>query len=451
MDIFKPQYLIKEGRIVALSDIDPTKAYLQLGLFQDGNRQSNAANADTYKPYVIPISALVGTPFVPQFRNYIGVDPVYGNDLTAVTSGIYNPNAAFKTVAAAIAASTAGDVLVLYPGIHNTAQITNPTCKFYLYEGATLINTTGSVFVVNAGFALEVAGHGKIITGGFVTATPTILLIGGTANIECDLIMHTGAFWGPLFMELGAIATVRCKSIVAGGTLNGAVFLATGAELILNAEDVSFNWMAYNIGANCKFTANVKKTISFDAAIPFSFGNSFILATNDATNVDVRFTGDFFSSRTTDDANAGSGAIVFWNNSGGNIIVNGQQSFVRLQNSVVIYTSPTGKIIQNTDIINTQGGSGIPGNGGYQDSGTFVLKGKLTSGGDPLDYALYYAGTANLILDDGILIANPVAQTIVSPAPITYKCYTGFANGPIHPNATNSIPGTAVIISGLIE
>lgn len=62
MNIFRPQTLIKEGRIVKIADIDPTKSYAQLGVFQEGNRQRGAANADTYKSYVIPLSELLSPP-----------------------------------------------------------------------------------------------------------------------------------------------------------------------------------------------------------------------------------------------------------------------------------------------------------------------------------------------------------------------------------------------------
>jgi hypothetical protein len=59
MDIFNIQNLISEGKIVRLSDIDPTKAYLQLGVFQNGNREKGASNANTYESYAIPISELI--------------------------------------------------------------------------------------------------------------------------------------------------------------------------------------------------------------------------------------------------------------------------------------------------------------------------------------------------------------------------------------------------------
>lgn len=59
MDILNIQALIKEGKIVSLADIDPTKTYIQIGVFQSGNRLNGAGNANTFAPFAIPLDALV--------------------------------------------------------------------------------------------------------------------------------------------------------------------------------------------------------------------------------------------------------------------------------------------------------------------------------------------------------------------------------------------------------
>lgn len=61
MDIYNIQALIKEGKIVTPSDIDPTNAYLQLGVYQEGNRKNNSANP-AYPPYAIKLSDVGGGP-----------------------------------------------------------------------------------------------------------------------------------------------------------------------------------------------------------------------------------------------------------------------------------------------------------------------------------------------------------------------------------------------------
>jgi hypothetical protein len=59
MDIFNIQSLIKEGKLVGASDIDPTASYLQVGVFQTGNRRAGASNPDTYPSYAIPLSQVL--------------------------------------------------------------------------------------------------------------------------------------------------------------------------------------------------------------------------------------------------------------------------------------------------------------------------------------------------------------------------------------------------------
>ena len=60
MDIVKIQTLIKQGRVVALSDIDPNESYLQIGVFQPGNRKIGPADPNAYVPFAIPLSEIGG-------------------------------------------------------------------------------------------------------------------------------------------------------------------------------------------------------------------------------------------------------------------------------------------------------------------------------------------------------------------------------------------------------
>ena len=62
MDQFKVQALIAQGDLVKASDIDASKSYLQIGVFQEGNRQIGPGNANSYAPYAIALSE-VGSSF----------------------------------------------------------------------------------------------------------------------------------------------------------------------------------------------------------------------------------------------------------------------------------------------------------------------------------------------------------------------------------------------------
>jgi hypothetical protein len=60
MDIVKIQALIAQGRVVKITDIDPTNSFVQIGVYQPDNRKIGSAN-NTYPPFVIPLSELGGS------------------------------------------------------------------------------------------------------------------------------------------------------------------------------------------------------------------------------------------------------------------------------------------------------------------------------------------------------------------------------------------------------
>ena len=59
MDIVKIQSLIAQGRVVSITDIDPTQSFVQIGVYQPDNRKIGSAN-NSYPPFVIPLSELGG-------------------------------------------------------------------------------------------------------------------------------------------------------------------------------------------------------------------------------------------------------------------------------------------------------------------------------------------------------------------------------------------------------
>lgn len=60
MDIVKIQSLIKDKKTVGIGDIDTRNSYIQIGVYQTGNRKNSAGNADSYSPYAIPIAEIIG-------------------------------------------------------------------------------------------------------------------------------------------------------------------------------------------------------------------------------------------------------------------------------------------------------------------------------------------------------------------------------------------------------
>lgn len=60
MDIVKIQALISQGKIVTSTDVDPTKVYVQVGVYQEGTRQQASGDANAYAPYVISLDEIIG-------------------------------------------------------------------------------------------------------------------------------------------------------------------------------------------------------------------------------------------------------------------------------------------------------------------------------------------------------------------------------------------------------
>lgn len=106
MNIVDIQALIKAGKIVKITDIDPTKTYIQLGVFQEGNRQSNASNPNTYAPYAIAVQELGGGGSTPISLNVlpVGTGPSIADSNWGFSSSVVNsalvpfvPNASLGT------------------------------------------------------------------------------------------------------------------------------------------------------------------------------------------------------------------------------------------------------------------------------------------------------------------------------------------------------------------
>lgn len=458
---FIVQPLITEGRVVKLSDIDPTTSYAQIGVWQD-NQSQNASAGNAYPSYVIPVSELLSPP---DFKNYLIVDPVYGDDATAIPYDTHKP---YKTVFAAMAAATGRDTLILNPGNHTVSTIINPTVKFHLLTDATLVNPFGSVFEINSASTLIVTGNGALVGGPF---GPTVLLTGSIpsgvkAYIECDLIERIGnvSFDGVLFLESGAQADVKVREIRGSGPLTSAVVVTDGpfvpgasSKLNLEAQVVRFTWFAYSVGTNAKLYANVKETILEDTSPPayLFFRGAYIFAVNNALNIDVRFNGNFYNNTGTDVVDLACGVVSAWNGASGKVVITGEQSELSLNQ--LISAQPAAavcdlEIVVKTDLINTQGALGNPGYGCVMtSSGVIVdLRGKLaTNIASTMPCIQYDNGT--LILNGAVLISNGGAPSIAATLPITYKCYSGYANNAPVANATNLIVGTTLVVDSNVQ
>lgn len=89
MDILNIQALISKGRLVTSADIDPTETYVQIGVYQPGNRPSASGNPDAYASYTIAISEIGKVPSLQQVLDF-NHDLVDGINLQGTNAGVGN-------------------------------------------------------------------------------------------------------------------------------------------------------------------------------------------------------------------------------------------------------------------------------------------------------------------------------------------------------------------------
>jgi len=138
MDNYILQTLITQGRIVTSAEIDPDNSYLQIGVYQRGNRKSKAAN-DAYPLFAIPLSE-VGGPIGLLGTSLYSKTPAAGSDFS-INHGI------FFGLEAGLNSSTANYSIFL--GKQSGANATDAYESNFigLQAGANLSNSYQSNFI----------------------------------------------------------------------------------------------------------------------------------------------------------------------------------------------------------------------------------------------------------------------------------------------------------------
>lgn len=238
MDNFRISSLISQKRIVRLTDIDPTKAYAQIGVYQEGNTQWSPSSPGAYPSYTIPLSELLSPP-TPDLKKYILVDSAYGNDGTAVPYDTHNP---YRTIDAAVAAASFGDTIVMNPGTYYSfSNIMRQSQNYYCMPGVQwFIYNSNSL---NAGESLGIYGYGNINWVSVLDARPGYT---GNITIECEtLIFQNYAFLDALAPDVvSRIFRIRAKNL----TQNGVTGMIVMSPWVLDIEAYNYIGNVYGPG-----------------------------------------------------------------------------------------------------------------------------------------------------------------------------------------------------------
>jgi hypothetical protein len=263
MDIFEVQSLIARRRILQPLTYDPTTAWLQVGLYQPGNRSNSASNANAYRSFAVRVSDLVGVS-TPHLQNYLLVDTAYGNNLTAVKNDDEHP---YQTIDAAIAAANPFDVIIVNPGDYLTfSNIHRPsgapgTIKYYLRPGAnwTMISPSGGVpGCPDVGTSLYIYGEGAIRIG--VQPLAVSGDYSGEIVIECDVLKFDfGGFIGLFNTSYLASTTIpqnlsiKCRLFLIGASAPTGIMFALPWQVNVTAERLESTRSGSGAAGVCEF------------------------------------------------------------------------------------------------------------------------------------------------------------------------------------------------------
>jgi len=160
MDILNIQALISRGRLVTSADIDPTETYVQIGVYQPGNRQNASGNPDAYPSYTIAISEIGKVPSLQQVLDF-NHDLVDGINLQGTTAGVGNLGTNVNAFGKGAATSNTGDAV---NALGQAAAIQNAGSSVNAFgQQACLLNTGNSVNAIGSDAASD--NKGDYVTG----------------------------------------------------------------------------------------------------------------------------------------------------------------------------------------------------------------------------------------------------------------------------------------------
>lgn len=199
MDIVKIQTLIKQGRVVALSDIDPNESYLQIGVYQPGNRKIGPADPNAYAPFAIPLSEIGGG----GGGTWGTITGLLSNqlDLQAVLNSKYDAS----NPSGYISGITGGDVTTAlgytpYDSTNPAGYITSASLSQVTFTTTIDLNTTSNqtIGIIPSGlYTTETAYVFNASTDLTVTSLDEIIVYNSGVTIVPPTVPPTTA--GPIF------------------------------------------------------------------------------------------------------------------------------------------------------------------------------------------------------------------------------------------------------------
>lgn len=341
-DLVNIQSLIEAGKVIQVpSDVDVTKTFVQVGVYQEGNRTRGASNANSYAPAVIPLSLLIG-----GGSTYTGSNGItlVGNDFrlaTGAASLVWAPNGntfgaekflgtidnfalPFRTNNTEIARfTTAGDLVIgtatplarthirgkssLYTDYALLVENSGPTSAF-------LVDNIGRVIVNYPGAALDPYNYpywGHTFASATSGAADISFSIGNSGlSRSLFIIRNNGSF------EMGDLAGP--VSVFAGNGVDSFSFSGAFVQKLgVNTTTPIANLHVTGPGSSTTILGSVLDNIGgWFHVVTVGAGNGLLFleagaSTNDVTAFRLGVTGGATGGGFTVYNNTGSGKVIF--------------------------------------------------------------------------------------------------------------------------------------------
>ena len=164
------------------------------------------------------------------------VDPVYGNNATAMLDDETKP---WQTAAAAVAAAPSGTRIVVRPGLYTETNLAKDGISWVFEKGAIVTAVNNLFDDLGAAIAFDVLGEGQFQTNGATTAGSSILQSTGASIIHFECESMSDTVGNTINLLGGGNYTINVRESVTNSFVGGSAVVISNGTLFMNAFAIS--------------------------------------------------------------------------------------------------------------------------------------------------------------------------------------------------------------------
>ncbi|MBD2870595.1 hypothetical protein [Paenibacillus arenilitoris] len=208
------------------------------------------------------------------------VDPVYGNNATAILDDETKP---WQTAAAAAAAAPSGTRIVVRPGSYTETNLAKDGIS-WVFEKGSIVTAVGNLFNDSgAAITFDVLGEGQFQTDGATAAGSSILRSTGASTIRFECESMSDAAGHTVDLSGGGTYTINVWERMTNHAAGSSALVISNGTLFLNAVEVSNDSSGTDTLILLAGTAMI--TVDIEARLLMSGGET-IAVTNSTAPVD---------------------------------------------------------------------------------------------------------------------------------------------------------------------